>query len=177
MKKKILIVLSAFVVLFGLCSCGTNGGSLDGNSAKSIPEINPALLITAEDVAAYAGYTPVVEESETLREDNVATVLYRSEPVGQNDVVKVKVTQFTDKITQEQISEQYENEKAKRSSAELVSGLGQEAYIAYPSIRVYDRGCIIEITAGSGSDETQKALLTSLANVAAGRLEKMVSEN
>ena len=43
-----------------------------------IPEIDPATLITTDDVALNAGYTPVIEESGTSRNGNVATVLYRS---------------------------------------------------------------------------------------------------
>ena len=70
--------------------------------------------------------------------------------------------------------DQYEQEKSKRSSAELVEGIGQESYIAFPTIHVYDRGCIIEITAGSGSDDNQKTLLKNLAITAAGRLESII---
>ena len=40
---------------------------------------DPATLITTDDVALNAGYTPVIEESGTSRNGNVATVLYRSE--------------------------------------------------------------------------------------------------
>ena len=111
------------------------------------------------------------------RNGNVATVLYRSEPIGQNDTVTVKVTQFTDTIDYQMLFDQYEQEKSKRSSAELVEGIGQESYIAFPTIHVYDRGCIIEITAGSGSDDNQKTLLKNLAITAAGRLESIIPDN
>ena len=103
--------------------------------------------------------------------------LYRSEPIGQNDTVTVKVTQFTDTIDYQMLFDQYEQEKSKRSSAELVEGIGQESYIASPTIHVYDRGCIIEITAGSGSDDNQKTLLKNLAITAAGRLESIIPDN
>ena len=139
--------------------------------------IDPATLITTDDVALNAGYTPVIEESGTSRNGNVATVLYRSEPIGQNDTVTVKVTQFTDTIDYQMLFDQYEQEKSKRSSAELVEGIGQESYIAFPTIHVYDRGCIIEITAGSGSDDNQKTLLKNLAITAAGRLESIIPDN
>ncbi len=176
MMKKVLLVLASLLMIIGLCSCGEGGGLFSKPSPTPLPDIDPASLITVDDVAANCGYTPVVEPSGTYREGNVAEVLYRSEPIGQNDTVKVKLTQFTPTITYQTLFEQYEQNKAKRSTAELVPGIGQEAYIAFPTIHVYDRGCIIEITAGSGSDETQKTLLKNLAITAAGRLEAIIPE-
>lgn len=177
MRKKLLIFFSVlFVITMGLCSCKTNSGGLSNRSVKPVPEVNPAALITTDDVVAVAGYVPVIEESGTVRDGNMATVLYRSEPIGQHDTVKVKVTQFTDSVTKDEISKQYENAKEKRPSAEIVPSMGQEAYIAFPSIVMYDRGCMIEITAGSGAGQEQKDMLKSFANIAAGRIEEMISE-
>ena len=172
--KKLLLVLASLAMIIGLCG---GGGLFAKPTPTPIPEIDPATLITTDDVALNAGYTPVIEESGTSRNGNVATVLYRSEPIGQNDTVTVKVTQFTDTIDYQMLFDQYEQEKSKRSSAELVEGIGQESYIAFPTIHVYDRGCIIEITAGSGSDDNQKTLLKNLAITAAGRLESIIPDN
>ena len=160
--KKLLLVLASLAMIIGLCACGGGGGLFAKPTPTPIPEIDPATLI---------------EESGTSRNGNVATVLYRSEPIGQNDTVTVKVTQFTDTIDYQMLFDQYEQEKSKRSSAELVEGIGQESYIAFPTIHVYDRGCIIEITAGSGSDDNQKTLLKNLAITAAGRLESIIPDN
>ena len=52
--------------------------------------------------------------------------------------------------------------------------LGETAYIAYPTIHVYDRGCIIEVTAGSGSDEDQQQLLVNLAKTAVAKFEQIM---
>ena len=164
--KKLLLVLASLAMIIGLCACGGGGGLFAKPTPTPIPEIDPATLITT-----------VIEESGTSRNGNVATVLYRSEPIGQNDTVTVKVTQFTDTIDYQMLFDQYEQEKSKRSSAELVEGIGQESYIAFPTIHVYDRGCIIEITAGSGSDDNQKTLLKNLAITAAGRLESIIPDN
>lgn len=175
--KKLLLVLASLAMIIGLCACGGGGGLFAKPTPTPIPEIDPATLITTDDVALNAGYTPVIEESGTSRNGNVATVLYRSEPIGKNDTVTVKVTQFTDTIDYQMLFDQYEQEKSKRSSAELVEGIGQESYIAFPTIHVYDRGCIIEITAGSGSDDNQKTLLKNLAITAASRLESIIPDN
>lgn len=169
--KKILLALSGLLIASILCACAAKQPE-----KVEIPALDPAALITAEDVTSNAGFTPVVEQSETAREGNTATVFYRSEPMGAFDPVKVKVTQFTETIGYQTLYEQYEKDKSKRPSAELVPSLGQEAYIAFPSIHVYDRGCIIDITAGSGSDETQKNLLKNLAFIATGRLEEIIPD-
>ena len=169
--KRILLSLSALLLTVMLCSCGSPFAKPE---PTPIPDIDPTTLVTADDVAAYAGYLPVAEPSGTGRNGNIAEVLYRSEPLGQHDTVTVKLTQFTDTIDYQMLFEQYEQEKAKRTIEEIISGIGQEAYIAFPSIHVYDKGCLIDITAGSGADENQKALLMSLATVAAGRLEQII---
>lgn len=134
--KKLLLVLASLAMIIGLCACGGGGGLFAKPTPTPIPEIDPATLITTDDVALNAGYTPVIEESGTSRNGNVATVLYRSEPIGQNDTVTVKVTQFTDTIDYQMLFDQYEQEKSKRSSAELVEGIGQESYIALSLIHI-----------------------------------------
>ncbi|MCH5209603.1 MAG: hypothetical protein J1F01_01430 [Oscillospiraceae bacterium] len=168
--KKILLIFASITMIICLCSCSPKEEKI------VIPEVDPASLITAEDIAANAGYTPVVEPSQTMREGNTATVLYRSEPIGQNDIVKVTVTQFTDTINYQQIYADFDQAKMSRSSAETITGVGQDAYVAFPSIHVYDRGCVIDITAGSGADDTQKSLLINLALTAAGRLESIIPD-
>lgn len=173
--KKILIMVSAVAVAAGLCACSS--GPFAKPEPTPVPQIDPSALVTVEDVAAKAGYTPVIEPSGTSRENNIGEVLYRSEPIGQNDTVSVKLTQFTEDIDYQVLFEQYEQQKARRASAELVEGIGQEAYIAFPSIHVFDRGCIIEITAGSGANDAQKELLKDLAITAAGRLEEIIPDN
>ncbi len=174
--KKALFVISSLLMTIWLCACGGDGGLFSKAMPTQMPDIDPATLVTLDDVVINAGYTPVIEPSGTVREGNIGTVLYRSEPIGQSDIVSVKITQFTEDIDYQMLFEQYEEEKAKRSSAEIVSGIGQEAYIAFPSIHVYDRGCIIDITAGSGADETQKLLLKNLALAAAHKLEEIVPD-
>ena len=174
--KKLLLVIACLGATIALCACGGGGGFFAKPTPTPIPDIDPASIISAEDVASIAGYTPVIESSATGREGNVATVLYRSEPIGQYDTVEVKLTQFNDTVGYEQIFAIYEKEKSQRRNVEMVESIGQEAYIAYPTIHIYDRGCLIEITAGSGADEEQAQLLKNFAVTAAGRLEAIIPE-
>ncbi len=173
--KKILLALTSLALTAGLCSCSSDAPIVTTTPAP-IPEIDPASLITVDDVATNTGYTPVVEPTETTRDGNRSSVLYVSDPLGQYDPVKVTLTQFTDTIDYEQIFSEYEADKASRAAAELIGGIGQEAYIAFPTIHVYDRGCLIEITAGSGADDTQRNLLKGLAITAASRLESVIPD-
>lgn len=55
-----------------------------------------------------------------------------------------------------------------------VDGIGVDCYIAYPYINIFDRGCYIRISAGSGSDDGQKNLLTTLGTTAAVALESAI---
>ena len=167
MKKIILSVLS-FAVALSLCACGS------GEQKKEIPQIEPTELLTIDDVTAYAGYIPVIKE--TTRDGNVSSVLYVGETLGQYDPVEVKFTQFSDDMGRQQIYNYYEKQKSTRQDAETVDSLGQEAYIAYPTIHVYDCGCLIEITAGSGAGEEQRQLLRQLAINAAARLEEIMPD-
>lgn len=169
MKKIISIILGAAFAV-SLCSCGAK------KAAEPIPTIEPTELVTAEDVTTITGYTPIIEASETMRDGNRSQVMYRSETLGQYDPVIVKLIQFDDNMDYQQIFNYYEQQKALRQDAELIESLGQEAYIAFPTIHVYDRGCLIEITAGSGEGDDQRTLLKNFAVTAAGRLEAIVPE-
>ncbi len=60
--KKLLLVLASLAMIIGLCACGGGGGLFAKPTPTPIPEIDPATLITTDDVALNAGYTPVIEE-------------------------------------------------------------------------------------------------------------------
>ena len=168
--KKIISIIACAALTLSICSCGAK------KEPEPVPELDPAQLITVEDVAAVAGYTPVIEPEGTTKEGNRSSVLYRSEPIGQYDTVEVKLVQFNDEMPYQQIFAEYEANKAKRKDIKLVESLGQEAYIAFPTIFVYDRGCLVAITAGSGADDEQERLLKNLAFTAIGKLEEQIPE-
>ncbi len=172
--KKLLLAVSTLLMLLGLCSCG--GGVFSTPTPTPVPEIDPTALITAEDVytATNYAYAPVLDGNTYTRDGNTATALYRSEPIGQGDPVIIEITQYTDTVSKETVWYEYENERAKRPSAQMVTELGEDAYLAFPSIHIFDRGCHIKITAGSGSNEEQQNMLVNLAVTAVERFEALM---
>lgn len=173
--KKLLLVMASLLITIGLCACG-NGGSLFAEpTATPIPQIDPTTILTADDV--YAGinyeYVPVID-GEVVTDGNSRSAVYVSNPKGLGDTVTIKITQYTDSISIDQVYQQFAAAKAKRYEITEVTELGETAYIAYPTIHVYDRGCIIEVTAGSGSDEAQQQLLVNLAKVAVAKFEQIM---
>ncbi|MGN0150762.1 MAG: hypothetical protein ACI4C7_11020 [Clostridia bacterium] len=175
--KKLLMVFSTLLIIIGLCSCGGGGGGLFSSPTPTpIPEINPLDILSAEDVYAGIGYAyaPVLEGGTFIRDGNKATATYRSEPIGQGDPVIITITQFNESVTKESVWYEYDYDRVMRTSAEIVQGLGEDAFLAFPSIHVYDRGCHIEITAGSGSTDEQRNLLINLATTAVSKFETLM---
>jgi len=139
----------------------------------------PSDVLTISDLQKIISYSPVLE---TIRNEAYEKeILYRSDPIGREDVVKVRVKQYTDVNSKDKIKEMYNSDKAFRPSSEdVVLGEGcegVEAYIAFPSVHMYYDGYYVTITAGSGSDNTQKQTLTTAANDAALNLKNLITNN
>jgi hypothetical protein len=171
--KKIIAIVSALFVTLSLCSCGGGGGLQSAvPTATPIPEAVPTEVLKLSDVQAAVGSElTYVQEGGVEKDGNVSTAVYRTEPLGKGDLVRVEIRQLTSQVTREQVRAEYDEMKSKRPSAQNVEGLGDDAYIAYPSIHVYKDGYHLEITAGSGADEAQAALLKNLAQTAMRSLE------
>lgn len=111
-----------------------------------------------------------------VQDGNTLTVTYVAEPLGSADTVSVSIEQFSDKVSTNDTWTSYEYNRVHRGDMEFIQGLGQDCYIAYPYINVYDRGCYIKISAGSGSGEAQKTALINLATQAASVIEQTIPE-
>ena len=173
--KKILSAIMCIVMILGIAACG--GGNDDVKETQAtIEQIDPVNVLTANDVyeALEFEYVPVVDGGVIVHEDNTSKAVYVSEPKGKNDSVEIKITQMTDKIDAQSVKAQYDATMAKRSDTIEVANLGESAYIAFPSIYVYDRGCVIKITAGSGNSSEQQNLLMALATKAVTNFEAIV---
>lgn len=175
MKKSIIALISTILITMLISSCGGNKDE-QVNKDITLPQIDPISLLPANDVytALDFAYVPVVDGGVVVNEGNTSSAVYVSDPKGEHDSIEISVTQKTDTITADTIKAYYNESMQKRADAMTVSNLGEIAYIAYPSIYVYDNGCIIKITAGSGDDVNQQNLLIKLATTAVGNLDKLV---
>jgi len=177
MKRIVSIALTA-VVCTSLCACG-NGGIFGDPIPTPEPILDAASVLTIDNVktAVADNYTVELEGGATVTEGNINTASYRATPVGSGDPVIIKVIQSVNGVSEDKIWEDYENKRLTRPSAKLVEGIGEDAYVAFPSIHVYNKGCEIVITAGSGSDEGQENYLKELAKTAISNIEAMNTEN
>ena len=176
--KQISMAVSAAAALCILCSCGKGGGLFAEPTPSPIPSADATEIITLDDAknAIENKYDLILDGGNSVTDGNISTASYLSNPIGSGDPVIVKVINRTDKISADDIWNDYENTRILRTSSELIDGIGEDAYIAYPSIHVYDRGCEIIITASSGSGDEQKAVLESLAKTAAAKIEEIMPE-
>lgn len=175
--KKLLSVFTALLIVVGLCSCKNGGGLFAKPVPTPIPEISPLDLISAEDVYAainYA-YAPVLDGDTCVRDGNKSIAFFRSEPIGQGDPVIIEITQCSDTVSKEDVWLEYDNDRIKRPSAQTIENMGEDAFIAFPSIHVFDKGCYIKITAGSGDTEEQRSSLMTLGSTAAAKLDAIIS--
>lgn len=174
--RRIALFLLCTALALGTAACGNDSSQTVGEQAarqagKVYKTIAPEKVLTLENVSGVVSYTPVQETKKTSKG---ATVLYRSEPVGQGDVVQVDVYQPSTRVTEEEIRKLFDEEKEKRPKAEEVADLGVEAFIAIPSIHMMKGGYYVKITAGSGGGDEQKSLLKTMAQTALGNLDELL---
>lgn len=169
--KRLYILISVLFILPVLFSC--KGQAPTGSVKQAVTTVSPSALISTEEAAPFLSYQPYAETESGRKK---SSVLYRSEPKGKGDTIKVEVYQPTPGFTAEAMRQQFDTNRKMRPSAAAAEGLGAEAFIAYPSIHLYTEECYIIITAGSGSDEAQTELLKSLAAVALENLPQALAE-
>lgn len=158
--KKILCISLMLILL--LCSCSSSDKKLKDT-------VYPSEILTTEDISPFFDYSFKMEETRSRR---VSVAQYLSEPLGNNPVV-VKVRQKNGLQNESEVKEIFDENKKMRTDSFETFIRDAEGYIAYPSIHYFIDGYYIEITAGSGSDDTQKALLTNLANISYDRLVEL----
>lgn len=170
MIKKLCTVIISMFCLVGLCACGGSGAD-----EKKVPELSPSDILSVEEAAEFTGYA-MIQDGEMVYENGTKSVVYVSNPKGESDSVTVKITQYGDTMSKDEVWNRYDTARIKRESAVAVEGIGTDAYVAFPYIHIYDKGCDITIAAGSGSDEGQKALLERIGERAVMNLARYITE-
>lgn len=171
--RRIIAAAACVFMLVGLAGCGADDTS-NNSGGSNVVTLSPENLISAETASTAAGATLTMSEDGVVKDGNMLTVTYVSNPIGANDSVSVSIEQFSDTLSTSQIWNEYEANRIYRTDMEYIDGIGEDCYIAFPYINIYDRGCYIRISAGSGSDEGQKNMLINLGTTAAIALEAAI---
>lgn len=179
--KKVILLLCAAISISVCCSCKDQGNNDVGSKISQpttvpIYSLMPADILTSDNLNSIITYSPVCDTLKS--EESEKSILYRSEPIGAGDTVMVEVYQYTDSVSKETVKAKYDADKAARSSAEDIQlEEGYEGFIAFPKVSVYHDGYYVTITAGSGSDDAQKQLLTSTAGMAVENLKTLIGSS
>lgn len=172
--KKFFAIMAAAAVTVSLTACGGNGGQ---EQKKDIARLTPDMVLPLATAAGETGTSLVMADEGIVNDNGMITCTYVANPIGSADSVSIGIEQFSDTVTVKQVWDAYEDARVYRSDMEFVQGIGEDCYIAYPFICVYDRGCYIKISAGSGNTEEQKNLLIKLAESAAAVVEGAIPED
>ena len=168
--KKLLSILMCIGLAVSVASCGK------GKKSAEIPDIiSPDALITAMDATEVTGAQMTMTSDGVQNDGSARNVKYVAAQTGAVEPVTVRIEQFSDALSPSQVWSDYENSRLTRSDMTFVDGLGEDCYIAYPFINVYDRGCYIKISAGEGDSDAQRDMLINLAKRAVTVLETQVS--
>ena len=119
-------------------------------------EVIPSAVLSINEASSATG-VQLVQEGGVEKENGASYVLYRSEPWGAADTVKVMIEQYSADVSKESIKQKFDEEREKRTTAQDVEGM-ENCFTAFPSAYYYKDGYYIKITAGSGDTEEQKKL-------------------
>lgn len=108
--------------------------------------------------------------------NNTYKATYLPDPLGSVDPIIIKVTYPSKDLSDGDIKDLYNQSYASRVNKRKIEGIGESAYVAFPSLNIFDRGHFITITAGSGDTQRQLELLLNLGKTAINNLDKYLSE-
>lgn len=176
--KKLLLSAALIVMIFAVSAC-TQGtvSSNDAELPKATATSEPVIKVTAQEILSLEEAQSLVTYAAVAANITDSTVTYQSDPIGQGDIISVSVLQYDDVNDKEKIRSEYDKMKSMRPTAETISGIGEDAYIAFPTVHIYQSGYHISITAGSGSDDAQHELLVKVAGMAVENLNRALQKS
>ena len=156
MKKIVFIFMACLLLVSG---CGKE---------EVKPMLLPTDVINIEEAQALIGdsYTLKVKDNAVVQEENLLSVKYLSEPLGSGDGIFIEILTPDENHSRSVIKDEFSKSRDKRSDRILVKGLGDDAYIAYPTLHLYTHDLYVTITAGSKSSDEQADLLIELGKIA-----------
>lgn len=172
--RKFFSVMAAAAIALSLTACGENAES---PKKSAVPVLNPDSVLSLASASSATGSSLVLSDDGIVNDNGMITCTYVANPIGSADPVSVGIMQFSDSVSAQQVWNAYEDARVYRTDMEFVQGIGEDCYIAYPFICVYDRGCYIRISAGSGNTQDQKNMLINLATAAASAVESAIPED
>lgn len=153
---------------------------LGGCSEKYVPaSIAPADILTLEDVETAVGNCEYTLEFDAVvnKDNNTYVLSYLPVNFGAGDPVFVEVTYPYSDIKGESTKKMYDDCYESRVNKQKVEGIGEEAFVAFPSITIYKNRLLLKITAGSGDTKEQLDLLLSLGKLAVKNMDTYLSAN
>lgn len=140
--------------------------------------VKPTDLISESEAEAAVGDCDLMLQYDAVLDlgDNEYLASYYAEPLGSVDPVIVSVTCPSKEFTNNEIKKLYTDSYSARDNKRKVRGLGAEAFVAFPTLNIYEEGHLIKITAGSGDTQEQLDLLISLGQTAVKNLHIYLSD-
>lgn len=160
-------VKSVFVIAMCLMlsACG-------GKEAQKEFAMDAKMLLSETEATELLQYTPSASYDKSYTK---STVRYDSEPIGKDPLI-VELYSSNDKMTSEDILEEFERKRAFRSDSVDITDYDAEAFLAYPSVNIYKDGYMAVVTAGSGADEAQEQLLRQVGKIVADNLNAHIGK-
>ena len=169
--KKISLLLISVILLFSLVACSSHS-----SSTSSEPTPSPITTITASQALSLDDAQGLVTYPLVASNASDSSVTYQCDPIGQGDVISVTVSQYNEVTTKDKVRSDYDKTKAMRPTAETLEGIGDDAYIAFPTVHVYKDGYHVSVTAGSGGDQVQHDLLQKIAGIVDNNLNTLLNK-
>ena len=135
----------------------------------------PSEVVTIEQAQEIIGdeYVLKLKDSALIQDANKVTAKYISEPLGAGDGVFIDIYEPSESFDEDAVMEKFEASRKKRTDFITLEDMGDDAYIAYPTLHLYSHGVYVAITAGSANTEEQMQLLTDLGEVAEKNLSQI----
>lgn len=142
--------------------------------------VKPTDIISKTEAQAVVGdgYKLILEYDAVVDSgNNTYKASYISETLGEGDPVIVEVTYPSETLSKNDIKKIYFKSYDNRVNKRKISGVGSEAFVAFPALNILEDGHLIRITAGSGDTREQLDMLLSLGRIAVDNLHKCLDND